>query len=196
MKKILAIAASPEKGGNSDTLLDITIDTLHTKYEGDIEIEKVYLSDIPMQFYSHDVKYPNTTDEPELVALVEKLQQTDLLVIATPVYNFGVPAILKNFIDRIGYIALDYKKISWSGQPQKKLGYLKVYSIITGGAPNWFQKLQFWKFPGYWFKTAFRYYGAQVIGSSYYGSVTYSHPVKENTKMIERMKSIADRMNV
>lgn len=42
-------------------------------------------------------------------ALVAELQAADTLVIATPIYNFGVPAALKAWIDQIARVGVTFK---------------------------------------------------------------------------------------
>ena len=79
------------------------------------------------------------------------------LVIATPVWNFGVPAHLKNFIDRMGSFALDETRSrgTLNGKP--------FYIIFTGGAPKpaWTGLM---KKTTAFVPEALRYFGATYIG--------------------------------
>ena len=64
-------------------------------------------------------------------ARIEQLvQQSDGVVIASPLWNFSVPGHLKNLIDRMGSFCLDSES--------RSLGMLKgkpFYCILTGGTP-------------------------------------------------------------
>ncbi len=50
--QIIALSCSPARGRNSDTMLDNFI--LGVKSVPDIEIEKIYLSDIPIDTYTFE----------------------------------------------------------------------------------------------------------------------------------------------
>lgn len=191
MKKIIALACSPEKGGNSDTLLDEFIKGVSRVAW--VTIEKVYLHDIPIAPYSYVKKFPDLQEEPEFVALTEKLAEADGLVIATPTYNFGVPAPLKNFIDRIGFMGLDYKNLNVFKQPTGLLGYLRTYCIVTGGTPNHIQNLLFVAFPRFILWVELLYYGVRRYGSSFAGGLTYSMPAKKRPKLLRKYASIGEK---
>jgi FMN-dependent NADH-azoreductase len=166
-KQIFAISASPSKGRNSDTMLDKFIEGAQ-KVEG-IEIEKVYLNDIQIDNYTYENGQCPQPHEEEFAKLVDKINVCEGLVIATPTYNFSVPAGLKNFIDRSRCIALDMEKKNWLGQPVGKMGNIRAYFLVSGGTPVWAQKLLFFAFPPFWLRSVFLYFGANVIGAFYTG---------------------------
>lgn len=65
-------------------------------------------------------------------ALVAELQQSDAIIIATPVYNFSVPASLKAWIDQIARAGLTFNYTA--NGPVGKLTGKKAYIIMaTGG---------------------------------------------------------------
>jgi len=167
--KIIALACSPSKGRNSDTMLDSFL-LGAGKIEG-IEIEKIYLNDI----FIEDFKFENSTgpteNEKEFAELVEKIKHSDALIIATPTYNFSVPAQLKNFIDRMRFFSLDMDHKNLLKQPKGRLSYLKTYFIVSGGTPSWAQKILFFAFPPFWLRGVFLYYSAHVLGAFYTGNV-------------------------
>jgi multimeric flavodoxin WrbA len=167
--KIIALACSPSKGRNSDTMLDYFL-LGAGKIEG-IEIEKIYLNDI----FIEDFKFENSTgpteNEKEFAELVEKIKHSDALIIATPTYNFSVPAQLKNFIDRMRFFSLDMDHKNLLKQPKGRLSYLKTYFIVSGGTPSWAQKILFFAFPPFWLRGVFLYYSAHVLGAFYTGNV-------------------------
>lgn len=167
-KHIIAISSSPSQGRNSDTLLDSFIEGINL--EQHISTEKIYLSEIFMHFYRYENRLGPEPDEKDFKKLCEKIECADGLVIATPTYNFSVPAHLKNFIDRIRFIALDFDQKNRLGQPIGKLQNLCTYFIVTGGTPSWAQKILFFAFPPFWLRGVFLYYGAHVLGGLYTGN--------------------------
>lgn len=168
--KIIALAGSPSKGRNSDSMLDAFIRGA-LSVQG-IEVEKFYITDIPMQ----DFTFQNSTgvlpDESAFANLTQKIMaESRGLVIATPTYNFGVPAHLKNFIDRARFFALDMKEKTALGQPKGALGHIATYFLVSGGTPKWAQRLLFFTFPPFWLRGVFLYFGAKVYGAYYTGDV-------------------------
>lgn len=190
MKKVLLIASSPNRGdrGNSDTLLENFKEGLEES--GKVEVvKKQYLYDVCMGDYCHQLKIPNPENEQDLIELSELLHEIDGLVIATPTFNFNVPAVLKNFIDRIGYVALNYKEQNMFKQPKGQLGHLKCYFIVTGGTPNWIKRFIFFLYPDFWLKAVFAYYGCLKTKSSYSGKLMYSSPAKDKPKLLNTLKN-------
>ncbi len=166
--QVLALACSPSKGFNSDSMLDVFIDGF--KSVCNKSVEKVYLTDIPFDDYSFDNRFGPTEQENEFRALCEKIQKAEALVIATPTYNFSVPARLKNLIDRMRFFALDFENKSRLGQPSGRLGHLRVYFVVSGGTPLWAQKLLFFTFPPFWLRGIFLYFGSHCLGAIYSGN--------------------------
>lgn len=65
---------------------------------------------------------------------IEELQKSDVLLIGTPIYNFGVPAALKAYIDLICRARLTFKYTE--NGPVGLLENKKAYVVITsGGVP-------------------------------------------------------------
>lgn len=168
--KIIALSCSPSRGRNSDAMLDSFIEGM--KEVPTIEVEKIYLEDIKIDYYNFQNSKAAGPHETAFAELAKKLtESTDGLVIATPTYNFAVPAHLKNFIDRIRFIALDLTQKNKLGQPVGKLGHLKTYFLVSGGTPRWAQKILFFAFPPFWLRGVFLYYSAKVMGAFYSGDI-------------------------
>lgn len=167
--KIIALSCSPSRGRNSDTMLDNFIVGL--KEVHNLEIEKIYLGDVPIDYYSYENSKGPTENEILFKNLLDKIVSADGLVIATPTYNFSVPAHLKNFIDRLRPVALDLSRKNSLGQPVGKLGHLRTYFLVSGGTPSWAQKILFFAFPPFWLRGVFLYFGAKVMGAFYTGNI-------------------------
>mgnify|MGYP000034149882 CR=1 FL=1 len=79
-----------------------------------------------------------TRDQREALAvsdsLVEELQDADVIVIGSPIYNFGVPAALKAWVDMIARARKTFRYTA-SG-PEGLLKGKKAYVVIaSGGVP-------------------------------------------------------------
>ena len=189
MKTIIALASSPNKGGNSDTLLDEFIAGIKESHQK-LTVEKLYVCDIPSHFFDHGHKAVDQQEEPEFFELCEKVRQADGLVIATPTFNFNVPSKLKNFIDRIGYFALDYQKINRLGQPTGQLTKLRTFTIVTGGTPNLHRYFLFFLFPGFWLRAIMAYYGCLKYQTRYAGGLTFRNPAKAKPALLAQFKRL------
>ncbi len=173
---IIALSCSPSRGRNSDTMLDSFIAGANT-IKG-IDIEKIYLNDIYIENYNYKNSKGVSEKESDFKNLTDKLKNNSSgLIIATPTYNFSVPAHLKNFIDRIRFIALDLTKKNKLAQPIGLLGHLKMYFLVSGGTPNWAENFLFFTFPSFWLRGVFLYFKAKVIGAFYSGDIkTFDNP--------------------
>ncbi|WP_103069570.1 FMN-dependent NADH-azoreductase [Aquimarina sediminis] len=65
--------------------------------------------------------------------LISELKNTDVLLLSTPMYNFGVPSALKAWIDHISRINKTFR-VSDEGSFIGMLENIKAYIIITAGA--------------------------------------------------------------
>ncbi len=183
---ILALSCSPSRGFNSDTMLDAFLSGV-ADVRG-VKAEKIYLSDVPMANYDFSNRLPDPKVEPELVALVEKLMKAKGLVIATPCFNFSVPAGLKNFFDRLGYKALDYKRLNWLSQPTGLLTHLHNFYLVTCGTPIWWVRLAWFMFPLSWLRLVFWYFGAHTVGGFYGAGLNSKNLAKDNPRLLRRCK--------
>ena len=99
-KKVLIISASPRKGGNSDLLCDQFI--LGAKEAGH-NVEKIFLRDHKINYCLGCGVCNNThkcVQKDDMKALLDKMVEADVIVLATPVYFYTMDAQLKTFIDR------------------------------------------------------------------------------------------------
>ncbi|OCJ06860.1 NAD(P)H dehydrogenase [Rhizobium sp. AC27/96] len=77
----------------------------------------------------HD--YPENTEA--LKPYVERLERTEALVIVTPVWNFGFPAILKGYFDRVWLPGVSFELVD--GKVRSKLRHIrKLGAVLTYGA--------------------------------------------------------------
>ena len=98
---ILILSGSPRKGGNTDTLVEAFVKGASQKHHVDV----VSVHDYKINpcigcnscFKSKDNICAQKDDMPQIY---EKAAEADMLVIASPVYFYGLSAQLKSVIDR------------------------------------------------------------------------------------------------
>lgn len=99
-KKVLIISASPRKNGNSDTLCN---QFLKGAVESGHLVEKIFLKDKKIN-YCMGCGVCNSTHKcvqnDDMLEMLGKMVNADVIVLATPVYFYTMDAQLKTFIDR------------------------------------------------------------------------------------------------
>jgi len=101
-KKILGLAGSPRKQGNTDTLLTTLLDTA---YKEGAETEKIYLIDQHIQpclmcEKCHENGRKPCFQKDDFHFIAEKMVAADAIVIASPVYWITVISSVKLILDR------------------------------------------------------------------------------------------------
>jgi multimeric flavodoxin WrbA len=126
--KVIALHASPNIPSNSTYLGEHFLHGI-TKYDCNVHIETYRLYDYDIKPFTLEHYEENCALETGFYTLKEAIISADALLITTPIWNYNVPAVLKNLVDRIGSFALNPKTEaeSMKGKP--------VFIIFTGGAP-------------------------------------------------------------
>jgi multimeric flavodoxin WrbA len=99
-KKVLVISSSPRKGGNSDTLCD---EFIRGAQESGNTAEKIYLKDKNIAFCTGCGVCNSTHScviDDDMKDLLPKMTDSDVIVLASPVYFYSICGQLKTFIDR------------------------------------------------------------------------------------------------
>ena len=124
-KKILVIAGSPRKGGNSDILCDAFI-------RGAVEVgntaEKIYVHDLsiaPCRACSACRKTGVCVQNDDMGTVISKMLEADVIVLASPMYYYSISAQLKLVIDRTYSSFIEMKG---------KTFYFIVTSAVAGEA--------------------------------------------------------------
>ena len=143
--KILEVSASGRRADSvSRKLSNELIEALETR-EGAVEVTRRDLSDgIPLvderwiqaNFTPEEER---TRDQRDVLsvsdALVKELQAADVIVIGSPIYNFGIPAELKAWVDMIARARKTFRYTS--NGPEGLLKGKKAYVVIaSGGVPR------------------------------------------------------------
>jgi multimeric flavodoxin WrbA len=97
---ILAISASPRKGGNSDVLCDRFLEGAK---ESGHQTEKINLADkniSPCVACCSCCKTKVCVQKDDMAEILQKLIDADVIVLSTPVYFYSMNAQMKTMIDR------------------------------------------------------------------------------------------------
>ena len=142
--RILRLNASANiEASTSKKLGDRLVEQLRNEY-GDIEINQRNLNQ-GLTFIDNEWVAANFTASEERSedqrarlafsdSLIEELRQADHIVLTTPMYNFGIPASLKAWVDLIARAGVTFRYTE--NGPVGLLGNKRVDIVITtGGAP-------------------------------------------------------------
>jgi multimeric flavodoxin WrbA len=101
-KMVLVISASPRKGGNSDTLCDQFV--LGAKDSGN-HTEKIFLREKKIGYcIACDHCHKNNgvcSQKDDMTEILNKMIESDVILMATPVYFYTMDAQMKTLIDRV-----------------------------------------------------------------------------------------------
>ncbi|MBW8328159.1 MAG: NAD(P)H-dependent oxidoreductase [Thiobacillus sp.] len=140
--RVLRVDASARgEGSVSRQLADLMLDELAGRVHGVSVARRDVASGLP--FVDADWVAANLTEpdarnvaQRQVLAqsddLVAELMAADVLVIATPIYNFSVPASLKAWIDQVARARLTFRYTEYG--PEGLLSGKKAYVLVaTGG---------------------------------------------------------------
>lgn len=208
MKKILIINASPRNGkSHSRKLTELFVETWVKRYPEDLfTYREVGLSSIPhiteSWIASAFIKVEDRTEENQRYlefsnVLVRELQDSDIYVIGTPMYNWSIPSGLKAYIDQIMRINETWK--FRSGQPDGNyVGLLKnkkLYILSSRGDSGYDEGEAnvHMNFQTTYLKTVFNIMGVQDVktvslDNEEYGGERFAKSQREIYAQIANMK--------
>jgi multimeric flavodoxin WrbA len=99
-RKILAVSASPRKGGNSDLLCDQFM--LGAKEAGN-QAEKIFVREKKINYCTGCgtcFKTGKCVQKDDMAEILDKMVAADVIVMATPMYFYTLNGQMKTFIDR------------------------------------------------------------------------------------------------
>lgn len=99
-KNVLILSTSPRKGGNSEILAD---EFYRGACDGENHVEKLVLYDKTINFCKGCLACQNTQQcviQDDANPIVQKMQQADVIVFATPVYYYSMSGQMKTVLDR------------------------------------------------------------------------------------------------
>lgn len=133
--KVLALTGSPRKGGNTETL--VAAITAGATASG-AECETIRLSDLrlsPCIGCGGCQKTGRCVIEDDMQPLYGKVDGAQVILLASPIYFYGLTAQTKAFVDRLQAFWSRKQQLlaagQWSISPQRK-GYLVSVAATTG----------------------------------------------------------------
>lgn len=139
--RILQVNASGRRRNSVSRLLAAELIEALEMREGDVSVQQRDLADgvpvvdenwIDANFTAPEDRSATQRDVlRESDALVAELKAADVLVIGAPIYNFGIPAVLKAWIDMIARARLTFRYTE-SG-PEGLLKSKKAYIVVASG---------------------------------------------------------------
>lgn len=157
--QIVVLVAGTNEPSNADTLAESFIRGM--KKVKDVEVVKFRLKDLTVKHFTVERYIKACLRDDDFCRIQDAVEASSGMVIATPIWNFSVPAHLKNVIDRMGAFALDeetHSKGLLRGKP--------FFFIYTGGAP-----VVAWKalmsITLTHVSEAMKYYGGTVVGKHF-----------------------------
>jgi len=118
--------------------------------------------------------------------LVKELKESDVIIISTPIYNFGPPATLKAWSDLAARVKSTFK-YSPDGKQIGLLENKKVYLVITSGGTKIDSKEDYLT-P--WLKHVLNFFGIKNIEtiSADQMSIDYEKSIKDAEEQINNIK--------
>lgn len=197
MKKILAINGSYREGGVTDQILD------HFEYAAntfDMQIETAVLRNLHIEFCTNcrrctqeAGRKPGTCiHEDEMNTLIQKIENADFYVFASPTNMYSSTALFRRFLERL--VVYGYWPWSKNAPEFRKEGDVRKKAILVSScaAPG---------FMGRYFsdtlkslKSAAKLVGADSVGSLFVGLVGKERSPRLSDKNIREIKSLAMKL--
>lgn len=174
--KILAINSSPRKG-NTDFMLDVI---LNSAKDNGAEVCEIKLREAKINFCKGgDNCCPKTGKcnmNDGMSEIYQKLEEADIVILASPCYFFNVTAMMKNFIDRCNPYFFS-----------KKLKGKKFFLISVGGyKPSLKEAINA-------MENFIKGINGKSIGS-YHAVADKAGEIKKNSKVIKELKDIGIKL--
>jgi multimeric flavodoxin WrbA len=98
--KVVAIGGSPRLNGNTNYLIDEVLQVLSAN---EVKTEKIVISEYkvsPCQGHQNCSTFKECKLQDDAAWILEKFAQADGVILASPVYYYGMSAQMKSFMDR------------------------------------------------------------------------------------------------
>ena len=190
-KKILLINGHPNYESFNYALADAYLRGLN---EREAQVEQLNIADLefnPNLAFGYRKVSPL---EPDLLDAIEKIKKADHIVWVFPMWWYGLPALMKGFIDRIFLPGIFFKYQEGKSFPDKLLKGKSSRLIITADTVRWYDYL----FMGSPLINQFKKGTLEFCGIDPV-KVTYIAPIKDSTfsfrnKWLAKVKKLGEAM--
>ncbi|ATG97733.1 FMN-dependent NADH-azoreductase [Mesoplasma lactucae] len=141
MSKVLVLTATISSEENSYSLeLKNRFLKYYKEAHPNDEIEEIDLNTFPIAQQTLNVDNQKDYWGKDAMGAINQLRNTDKLIVVSPMHNFNIPAMLKNYLDHILLANETFSyKYSVKGEAKGLLPNLKVQILTTQGAPyGWY----------------------------------------------------------
>jgi len=163
---VLVFLGSPRKGGNSEVLTEAVLKGVRIAGGTPEIIRLCELSISPCISCGGCNKTGKCVVEDDMTPLYDKILATDLIIVASPIFFYGITAQAKAFIDRTQALwnrkSLLMKKGEWQDNPDRRGFFISV--AATSGARIFEGAVLTMK------------YGFDAIGTAYDGELLVTGP--------------------
>ena len=173
-KKVLVINGHPDQESFNYGLADAYLQGLATK---SVKVDQINIADLQFNPNLAFGYRKISVLEPDLLDAIEKIKAADHLVWIFPMWWYGLPALMKGFIDRIFLPGTFFKYQKGKPFPRQLLKGKTARLIITADTVRWYDR---------WFmgtplinqfkKGTLEFCGVKPV------KVTYIAPIKDSTE--------------
>ncbi len=145
--RTLIVTAHPHEDSLCFTLAQFVVDKLASQGH-EVILEDLYANNFDPVLTSQERAsyYAQSYDTTRVKAEIDRLKNTEYLVLVFPTWWFGFPAMLKGWFDRVWAPTVAYDHATDFGPIQPKLVNLRrVLVITTLGAPWWVDFFILWR---------------------------------------------------
>ncbi|MGF1763681.1 NAD(P)H-dependent oxidoreductase [Aliivibrio kagoshimensis] len=185
MKKILVINGNPKKQSLCKSLAETYA---HGATASGHDVDVFHLADCEFSTVLKSGYENKQPLEESLQIIKEKIEESNHVVVVSPVWWGSVPALLKGMVDRIFLPGFAFKYEKSDVLPKRLLKGRSARIILTMDTPIWYYKL-FYGSPATKMmkKTVFEFCGFSQVKVTEFGSVLKSNE-NQRIKWLEKVK--------
>jgi NAD(P)H dehydrogenase (quinone) len=191
MKQLLIINGHPDKESFNFALEDAFVSGIN-RSKWNLTI--IHLSELDFDPILRFGYRKRTELEPDLINAIQKIKEANHVVWFFPMWWYGVPALLKGFIDRTFLPGIAFEYVEGKPLPKKLFVGKSAQLIITADTPSWYD----WLFIGRPAIKQFKKGTLEFCGFSPV-KVTYISPIRNSSedfrkKWLTNMKKISSNL--
>lgn len=191
MQKIVVINGHPDNKSFNYALANAYIKGAKSN---NIQIEQINIGELT---FNPNLKYgyrQRMELEPDLQDAIEKIKKANHIAWFFPMWWYGMPAIMKGFIDRTFLPGITFEPIAGQALPDKLLKGKSARIVITSDSPRWYDRF-FMKQPAInqLKKGILEFCGIKPV------KITYIAPIKKSndtfrSKWIDKLTMLGEQL--